>query len=368
MIRNLLLWLISAGSVLVSAQVDTVSQYIFIPHPRSDDNVNQSVLPGIEHIDFSPYEMILLGGDLTYSTSISRTSMDYCDSLFSLGDPNTLWAMGNHDLTSRSLIEEYTGRPSYYSYSNDNITFLVLDTELDAGGFTSSHISGDQLAMIGQVCDTIAVSDYLVLLHHRLLWMIGNDYFDPWIDSVAQSTRQLDTSNFNTVVYPLLQKTKSRGVPVICLGGDKSMVNIEYAPEDSILYIASTMEPKYTDAQNDVVILSHDKQTRRLSWEFVPLDQVKQNPPAGGEFKILKSPDLQLKVTYNRTLSAIEACLIKDSQPPGLLEIYSLTGQRIYTGFIRPEEPLSIAVGEKGLYIVRLCIDEWTESQKISID
>jgi len=42
--------------------------------------------------------------------------------------------------------------------------------------------------MIQQVCDTISHSHYLILLHHRLLWMIGNDYFDPLIDSVGQST------------------------------------------------------------------------------------------------------------------------------------------------------------------------------------
>jgi len=366
--KILILIIFAVSNVASRAQSDTVSDIIFIPHPRSDDHVNQSVLGGIEKIDFSAYEMILLGGDLTYYTSASRTSMDYCDSLFNLGHLNTLWTMGNHDIASRSLVEEYTGRPSYYSCSYNNITFLVLDTEIDANGFSSSHISGDQLAMIGQVCDTITNSDYLILLHHRLLWMIGNDYFSSLIDSVGESTRQLDTSNFNTVIYPMLQQAKSRGVPVICLGGDRSMVNIEYTPEDSLLFIASTMVPEFTDAENDVVILTWDVQTRDLYWEFLPLDQVEKNPPAGNDVKKTGLWDKSLNVFYNRALSAIEVSLIRTSHHRGLIGIYSLSGQCIYSGFISPEDPLTIPIGEKGLYIVRLSIDEWTESQKICID
>ncbi len=363
----MLIGFLSAGSLLASAQADQAATYIFIPHPRSDDNVNQSVLPGIEQIDFSLYEMILLGGDLTYNTSVSKASMDYCDSLFSLGDPNTLWTMGNHDLASRSLVGEYTRRPSWYSHSNNNIVFLVLDTEIDAGGFSSSHISGDQLSFVAGVCDTIAVSDYLIVLHHRLLWMIGNDYFDPWIDSVAQSTRQLDTSNFNTVVYPLLQQAKNRGVPVICLGGDRSMVNLEYTPEDSILFIASTMVPEFTDAQNDVVILHHNKQTGLLDWEFIPLDQVVKNPPVSSHFKTSRSSDALLKVDYNRAILALDVSLINKTQHPGLLEIYSLSGQKVFSGFISHGDLLTIAVREKGLYIVRLNTDKRTESQRIYV-
>jgi len=54
--------------------------------------------------------------------------------------------MGNHDLSNRSLVEEYTGRPSFYSLFYGQVTFLVLDTELDAMVSQSSHISGEQLS------------------------------------------------------------------------------------------------------------------------------------------------------------------------------------------------------------------------------
>ena len=365
--KNLIILIILSICFVVSAQSDTVLQYIFIPHPRSEDKVHQSVLPGIEAINFKNYDMIMLGGDLTYYTSIDRTSMDYCDSLFALGNPNTLWAMGNHDLSHRDLVEEYTGRPSFYSYSRDNITFLVLDTELDARGFSSSHISGDQLEMVRRVCDTISRSDYLVLLHGRLLWMIGNDYFTQKLDSVAESTKQLDTSNFYPVVYPLLQLAKNRGVPVLCLGGDKSKINIVYSPEDSITFITSTMAPEYTDTLNDVVILSNDLHTGQLSWEFVPLSEVEKNPPVTAVIEVTHSPDEQLRVNVDPEQSAIEAGFYSSLNAPGLLTVYSLSGLCIYSEFTSPGETKTIPIREKGLYLVRLNRSGYAVCRKIVV-
>ena len=365
--KNLLILTVLSIGFVVSAQSGSLAKYIFVPHPRSEDRVNQTVLSGIEAINFAIYDMILLGGDLTYYTSIDRTSMDYCDSLFDLGSPNTLWAMGNHDLTNRNLVEEYTGRLSFYSYSRDNITFLVLDTELDAKGFTSSHISGDQLEMVRQVCDTIARSDYLVLLHGRLLWMIGNDDLTQKLDSVAESTKQLDTSNFYAVVYPLLQLAKNRGVPVLCLGGDKSKINIVYSPEDSITFIASTMAPEYTDTVNDVVILSQDMHTGQLSWEFVPLSVVEKNPPVPSVIEATHLPDEQFILSVDPEQSVLEAGFYSYLPAPGLLTVYSLSGQCIYSESARPGETKTIAIRERGLYLVRLSRCGYTICRKIVV-
>ena len=97
--RNYLIIFVLANVIsLVSAKNNAIHNYIFIPHPRSEDNVKQSVLPTIEKIDMSKYSITLLGGDLTYYTSINSTSMNYLDNLFNLSSPNTMWTMGNHDL------------------------------------------------------------------------------------------------------------------------------------------------------------------------------------------------------------------------------------------------------------------------------
>ena len=147
----------------IFSQINPNLKFIFIPHARSDDRVHQSVLPGIENTDFSKYDMIMLGGDLTWNTSINHESMDYCDSLFTLGSPNTLWTLGNHDRDNLMLINEYTGKQSFYTYYRDSITFVVMDTEQGATGFQSSYILEDQLEMLKNVCDTISNSTCLIV-------------------------------------------------------------------------------------------------------------------------------------------------------------------------------------------------------------
>jgi hypothetical protein len=260
-------------------QDDTIDKIILIPHPRNNDQIHQGVQQAIEKIDLSNYDMRLLGGDLTYYTTIDRATMDYSDSLFDLGNVNTLWSVGNHDLNHPEYISDYTHRPTYYAYYIQHMTFVVLNTELDATGFVSSYISGDQLAMVQQVADTISNSKYLILLQHRLLWMIGNDDLAGRLDSVGQSTGQLDTSNFYQEVYPLLQQVKNKGIQIICLGGDRADINIEYSPEDSITYLASTMVPEFSDTVNHVIILTWHHMNDSISWEFVPLADIEETIP-----------------------------------------------------------------------------------------
>ena len=255
---------------------DTIKKIIFVPHPRSDSRTVQSTIKSVELIKYSLFDMILLGGDLTYYTTTSRTSMDYCDSIFNLGDENTLWAVGNHDLSNKSLIEEYTFRPTYYTYYSDNVTYLVLDTEIGSSGFNYSHITGEQLEFVQNAADTISKSDYLVIIHHRLLWMVGNDYFATKIDSVGASTRELDTSNFNIEVLPLLQNVKKKGIKVLCLGGDRSNFNIAYTHEDSITFFTSTMATNFTDDENHVIVFTQNVITNNITWEFISLNDIEK--------------------------------------------------------------------------------------------
>jgi len=220
------------------SQDNSSLKFIFVPHPRSEDKVNESVLPGIASIDFAKYDVTMLGGDITYSTSKNSATLSYCDRLFDLKNPNTLWGLGNHDVESgnRDLISEFTGRDSYYSYYRDKVTFLVLDAELDAEGFKRTFIKGDQLQLVKNVCDTISDSNFLILLHSRFIWMINNEYFTAKLaDSIAASSRSMDTTNFYSEIYPLLQKVKARGIQVKVFGGDKSKMNIAILPKTASL-------------------------------------------------------------------------------------------------------------------------------------
>jgi hypothetical protein len=258
-------------------QNDSVLKLIFVPHPRSEDQAHQSVYPAIAEIDFAKYDVRMLGGDITYSTSKDSETLAYCDNLFNIRSPNTLWSLGNHDVQSghRDLIKKFTGRESYYSYSRDGITFIVLDTELDANSFSSTFIEGNQLQMVKDVCDTITDSRYLILLHHRFMWMINNDYFKPMLtDSIAASSRSMDTTNFYSDIYPLLQKVKSKGMQVLVFGGDKSKINVAYSPEDSITFYAARLAADIPDNINNVIVLNYSLQNKELTCDFVPLSEI----------------------------------------------------------------------------------------------
>ena len=269
--------ILSISGTDLFAQSDSLLKFIFVPHPRSEDRTNQSVYPGILNIDFTNYDVRMLGGDITYSTSKDSTTLAYCDNLFNIGSPNTLWSLGNHDVQSgnRSLIKKFTGRESFYSYGRDGVTFIVLDTELDANGFANTFIKDEQLQMVQSVCDSITESSVLILLLHRFMWMINNDYFKTMLtDSIAASSRSMDTTNFYSDIYPLLQEVKNKGIKVLVFGGDKSKINIVYSPEDSITFYAARLADDLPDSINNVIILDYNLRSKKITYNFIPLSEM----------------------------------------------------------------------------------------------
>lgn len=324
--------------------------FIFIPHPRSDDRVKQSVLEDLEKVDLDSFEMILLGGDLTWSVSSDREGMDYCRELFHINEPNTLWTMGNHDVANSSLIREYTGRERFYSYYRDSITFLVLDTEEESSGFQSSFIHGSQLEMIRNVADTISDSHWLIILHHRLLWMVNDIFFADKLDSVGESTRQLDTTNFYQEIFPLLQKCKSRGTIVLCLGGDKTRLNIEHEREDSIFFITSVMAPEYDGSVNTVVILHHFA-NGKMEWEFRPVDSLdkKSNSPNPQIHRNSESQNINFMIIPGERKIRLKSTIDKNNRSE--FRIYSIHGRCIASATLRNGEEKEITFEQPGIYI-----------------
>jgi hypothetical protein len=310
--------------------------------------------------------MTLLGGDLTYFTSINRTSMDYCDRLFDLRNPNTLWTMGNHDLNNRNLIQEYTGRPSYYAYYHKGICFVVLDVELDASGLSKSLISGAQLNWFKNVADTISKSEQMLVLHGRLLWMPGNPDFESRMDSVAESTRQLITVNFYPDVFPILQKVKSKGIPVICLGGDKSKINIDYSPEDSIHFLASTMAPEFTDDENDVMVFTYKQATNVMSWKFVSLSSIDKKKP-DGFFPDQEITESVLQVWQGSVKNEIKLQVRSDKNKVLKVQIFSMDGRLCRSVLLEPNKYKFVSLNSSGLFVVKTTVDGIVISQKIAL-
>jgi predicted MPP superfamily phosphohydrolase len=362
--KNILFKVLVAGSFLSAYTQEDTALYIFIGHPRSDDRDHQHVLETVEKIDYSKYELILLGGDLTWNTSQDRSTLQYCDSIFNLGDKNTHLAIGNHDLDNAGDLLEFTKKPRFYAFSNNNITFLVLDTEI-----STPDITGDQLELIQNVVDTIEKSDYLVLLQHRILWMVGVDELSHLMDSVAASTRNLNSSNFYDDVYPNLQKARNNGVEVLCLAGDRTDINIEYSPEDSIQFVASGMVGTFSDEENFAILLTHNPDSGKLGYDFIALseiDTIASVPPSAvPETNVLSEginiypnpvEDIlhiysEIDITHNVYIELLDVSGVK------------ITGITLKKGFKGTD--INITDFSPGVYIIRITDDSNSITRKI---
>jgi hypothetical protein len=107
------------------------------------------------------------------------------------------------------------------------------------------------------------------------MWMINNDYFKSRLtDSIAASSRSMDTTNFYSEIYSLLQKVKNKGIQVFVFGGDKSKINVAYSPEDSITFYAARLAADIPDNINNVIVLNYSLQTKELICNFVPLTEI----------------------------------------------------------------------------------------------
>ena len=100
------------------------SKYIFLGHIYNKEN---RVDPRLEKIDFSTYQGVWLGGDLCAETTKKRSTLDYLDAIFDLGNENTHWAVGNHDVRNGNLqwIQQTTGRNLFYATTSNDLTVAV---------------------------------------------------------------------------------------------------------------------------------------------------------------------------------------------------------------------------------------------------
>jgi hypothetical protein len=362
--------------ILISLSLGLFSQntpdlkFIFVPHPRSEDKIKQSVYAGIAKIDYTKYAVKMLGGDITYSTSKDKATLNYVDSLFDIGNPNTLWGFGNHDVESgnRALIKQYTGRDSYYAYTRNKVTFMVLDCELNANSFSSTYITGDQLQMVKNVCDTLTDSNFLVLLHSRYIWMINNDYFTDKLDSIAASSKSMDTTNFYSDIYPLLQKVKLRGIQIHVFGGDKSFINVTYSKEDSITFHAARMSTTFADSINNVIVIDYSEQNKTMSCEFVTLSDI--NKSSEDTTNISSSNSIQgekaLQVIYQGS-GSITVQVQGNSNNKATIQIYSINGSLCKSVSCYPNEIQKLYLSKPGLYITKASLDNTILVKKFSI-
>ncbi len=247
-------------------KVEYINNYLHLSHTRTDANPDMDSI--VETIDYSKFDMLWLGGDLASVTSIDDGTMIYVDSIFDLGNSNTLWSLGNHDYGDMNRIETFTNRPPFYAAHKDGITFIVLDTQESA-----SSIIGLQKDLFESVVDTIEESSHLVLLHHKLIWMYGNADLEPQADTISNGilgdcSYCINPNNFYPDIYPKLLDIKQKGIDVICIAGDigKKESEFEYLTPEGIYFLASGV--KAGELDNKALLFTHDVTNKSLYWEY----------------------------------------------------------------------------------------------------
>ncbi|MCH2230865.1 MAG: metallophosphoesterase [Crocinitomicaceae bacterium] len=245
---------------------DIIKDYIHISHTRMNNNSDINSIS--KNINYLNYDLTLLGGDLAFETSADNTIMELIESTFRISSPKTLWSLGNHDYTDTSLIKDYTNRKPFYSFFHNDITFLVLDTQQD-----NCSIIDEQLELFNNVVDTISNSSHLILLTHKLLWMVDHPILHDQIPHVSNGhlepySHSLFPNNFYTTIYPRLKELRSRNIEVLCLAGDLGLFTnkFEYKTADGIIYLASGLESGTINEK--YLILHHNISQRELSWEY----------------------------------------------------------------------------------------------------
>lgn len=249
-------------------------RYLHIAHTRTSSNPRMDEV--VESLDYSNYDMLWLGGDLAWSTSMDEMTMMHVDSIFNLGEENTLLALGNHDYADLERIQAYTSRPAYYAYHRNGVTFLVLDTQDSV-----SNIIAQQRRLFYNVADTISESSHLIILHHKLIWMYGDPYLQPQIQYISNAGLGdsacfscIHPNNFYSEIYPELLEVEENGVEVICIAGDIGFRTnqFEYMTPEGIQYLASGIESG--KPSNMALLFHHDLSKDELSWEYVLLSEL----------------------------------------------------------------------------------------------
>lgn len=268
-------------SINAQSDYDTL-HYIFLGHIKNPNFEGHVVDDRVAGLDYSTYDRVWLGGDITSESSLNYTTLEYIDNIFDVSNPSNAWAFGNHDLRSFNdeWLQRITGRKTYYAYFKNGITTIVLNLFI---GPDDCEKLDEQFDIINNVVDTIQESTHLILLSHQNVW--NNVPGLPAPNKYSHSDQIFWIANcydhpasFVELIYPLLLDVKNKGITVINILGDtgsgskgESMVS-----DDGIYFIASGIDILTEDEKgpDKVLILNHIPQIEELSWQFHNLDSL----------------------------------------------------------------------------------------------
>ncbi len=270
----------ASNNTILSQDSDTLVRYFFTGHTSVPGQPNK-VDPRLINSNLHKYEGIWLGGDLCISTLLEYETLYYLDDIFNLDNPETHWTLGNHDYRNGNIAwyEEFTNRKTYYAYSSNLITRIILNTNLVP---TQCRQLNEQWEIINNVCDTIQNSKHLFLIMHHGLFRNVPGLPIPAIvghsDLVYWNSNCYDVnSSFVNSVYPLLKKVKERGIDVYYIFGDmgSQMKRFDVYSDDGIRFLGCGLY--YGDPDDEVMILEYNKSTQDLEVQFHNLDSLSQS-------------------------------------------------------------------------------------------
>lgn len=260
------------SSILSCGESTPVAQrtYIYISHPRI--NANDVMYEKVYDIDFSRYDMRLIGGDLAQNTFKNREAVAHRDSIFNFKSPTTLWSVGNHDKTSSTMFYKTTLKNKYHAYQRDDVTFITLDSQ-----DSLSSIVGKQKEFLFNVLDTVTTSSVLIMTH-KLIFMNGHEVLDSQISKVCNANKGHcyychNPNNFYDEIYPRLIELRERGVQVVWVGGDLGYKTseFEYVDINGVVFLGNGL---WFKKDGNKVLLFSKKNKAPLSYAFVHLDSL----------------------------------------------------------------------------------------------
>lgn len=253
----------------------------------------------LEKLDYSIYDQIWLGGDISSHTTLKESTVAYIDSIFDLSSEQTHWTLGNHDVMHGNLeyITQRTKRNTFYSDYFEGICLVVLNTNLfhiypGTPPQKNCEEKAAQLQLLEEVADSISKAKHLIILHHLALFnelrIDADGKANQAFNMNAQYIRAScdSTSDFTTIVYPWLTKVQSRGIQVTLIGGDLGMQakQYEFTSQEGIKILGSginnSVNPKYAPGYvknfdpDRILIVKYFPESGKLDWDFLLLNDL----------------------------------------------------------------------------------------------
>lgn len=287
------LFILTIFSLNSCTKDNTTKAYIFIGHCYDWNGRGKKVDDRIEAINIREYDEVWLGGDICSETSSKVSTLQYLDDIFQISKNTTLWAVGNHDIRSKKYerISKVTGRKLYYAQTDNGITKLVINTNIEHPVFKENcDYREKQFVFINQVLDTVVHSSHLVLLMHHIVWEDVEEDMgareaanaaSAWVKFSCQPK-----SWFRLSIYPKLKEIQKKGVQVVVISGDGGQKSKQYffkAPNGIEFYISGInnscdfennpkLEKRFNTNPDSILIFRHDIKKKTLTGKFVPLD------------------------------------------------------------------------------------------------